>query len=135
MENSMKMQTMFNKTALVCSVCGLAFIGVPLTSQADEVPASFQASPDVYKVLAENDEMRIGVATWKPGQKDNSHSHPKAAFYTVKECHARITASDGKVKEVNNKAGTARINPPVKSHTFENIGTTECQQVFVELKK
>jgi hypothetical protein len=39
------------------------------------------------------------------------------------------------VKEVNNKAGLARVNPPVKSHTFENIGKTECQQLLVERKK
>lgn len=70
-------------------------------SVADEVPPSYTASPEVYKVLAENDEMRVVLATWQPGHK----------------------------------AGSARVNPPVKSHTFQNIGNTECQQVLVERKK
>lgn len=131
----MKKQTMFKTTAMAGAVCGAALLGASLLSQADDVPLSFQANPDVYKVLAENDEMRVVLATWQPGHKDKSHSHPMAAVYTIKDCHARITTPDGAVKEVNNKAGLARVNPAVKSHTFENIGKTECQQVLVERKK
>jgi len=119
----------------VVGVCGSVLAGAMLPAVADEVPHSFQASPEVYKVIAEDENMRVGIATWLPGQKDKSHSHPTAAFYTIKDCQARIATPDGAVKEVNNKAGTARINKPVKSHTFENIGKTECQQLFVELKK
>ena len=48
---------------------------------------------------------------------------------------AKFTTPDGKVKEVNNKAGGARVNPAVPSHIFENIGKNECQQVLVERKK
>lgn len=120
---------------LMASMCGSVLVGVMLPAVADDVPLSFQANPDVYKVLAENDEMRVVLATWKPGHKDKDHSHPAAAVYTVKDCQARISTPDGKVKEVSNKAGTARINPAVKSHSFENIGKTECQQVLVERKK
>ncbi len=86
-------------------------------------------------MLAENDEMRVVLATWPAWHKDKDHSHPMAAVYTIKDCHARITTSNDKAKEVNNKAGGARVNPAVKSHTFENIGKNECQQVLVERKK
>lgn len=124
-----------NNKVWVTSLCCSAFIGMSFSAIADNVPPSFQASPDVYKVLAENDEMRVVLATWQPGQKDRDHSHPMAAVYTVKDCVARITTPDGAVKEVNNKAGTARVNPAVPSHTFENVGKTECQQLLVERKK
>jgi oxalate decarboxylase/phosphoglucose isomerase-like protein (cupin superfamily) len=120
---------------LMAGMCGSVLVGAIFPAVADEVPLSFQASPEVYKVIAEDENMRVGIATWQPGQRDKNHSHPTAAFYTIKDCQARITSADGKVKEVNNKAGTARINKPVKSHTFENTGKTECQQLFVELKK
>jgi hypothetical protein len=126
---------LFSKTGIAVAVCSLTLLGLPLANQADDVPLSFHANPDVYKVLAENDEMRVVLATWKPGQKDKSHSHPMAAVYTLKDCQARIVTPDGKVKEVSNTAGTARVNPEVKSHTFENTGKTECQQVLVERKK
>ena len=124
-----------NLVAVIGAMSGIALMNAPLIGQAGDVPASFHASPDVYKVLAENDEMRVVLATWTPGKKDVSHSHPMAAVYTIKDCHARISTPDGKVREVNNKAGAARINPPVASHTFENIGKNECQQVLVERKK
>jgi len=120
---------------MMAGMCGSVLVFAMFPTIAEEVPHSFQASPEVYKVIAEDENMRVGIATWQPGQKDKDHSHPTAAFYTLKDCHARITTPDGKSREVNNKAGTARINPPVKSHTFENIGKTECQQLFVELKK
>ncbi len=119
----------------VAGMCSSVLVGVTLPAVADDAPLSFHANPDVYKVLAENDEMRVVLATWKLGHKDKNHSHPAAAVYTIKDCQARITTPDGKVKEVNNKAGTARVNPPVKSHSFHNIGKTECQQVLVERKK
>jgi hypothetical protein len=130
----MTKHALFSMTGIAVAMCSLTLLGLPLANQADDVPLSFHANPDVYKVLAENDEMRVVLATWKPGQKDKSHSHPMAAVYTLKDCQARI-ATPGNVKEVSNTAGTARINPAVKSHTFENTGKTECQQVLVERKK
>lgn len=117
------------------SLCGGVLLGMLLPAVAGDAPLSFHANPDVYKVLAENDELRVVLATWKPGHKDKDHSHPMAAVYTLKDCHARIATPDGKMKEVNNKAGGARVNPAVASHTFENIGQNECQQVLVERKK
>ncbi len=116
-------------------VCGSALLGLAAPVLAGDAPPSFEANPDVYKVLAENDEMRVVLATWKPGHKDKSHSHPMAAVYTITDCNARIATPDGKVREVNLKAGAARVNPAVSSHTFENVGKTECQQVLVERKK
>lgn len=131
----MKTRNMINKTVVAAAGCAGALLFAPMASMAGDVPLSFQASPDVYKVLAENDEMRVVLATWKPGHKDKGHSHPMAAVYTVTDCHARIVTADGKVKEINKKAGAAQINPAVKSHTFENIGKAVCQQVLVEKKK
>jgi len=122
------------KLFTLVALAGIA-VGVFVGANAGDVPAAHQATPEVYKVIAENDRMRILLATWQPGQKDNSHSHPMAAVYTIQPCHAVITAGNGKKKEVRNKAGSGRVNKPVKSHTFHNIGKTVCQQVLVELKK
>ncbi len=124
-----------NKKWLLAGFGSGLLAGMGLWAMAGDVPLSFKASPDVYKVLAENEKLRMVLATWQPGHKDKDHSHPMAAVYTIKDCHARISTPDGKTREVNNKAGTGRVNPAVKSHTFHNIGQTECQQVLVELKK
>lgn len=108
----------------------------PLAALAGDVKPSYEASPEVYKVIAENDTIRVILATWKPGMRDNLHSHPKMfAAYTVKGCHRKITKADGSVDEKLLKAGSARVINPVAAHTFSNVGTGECQQVLFELKK
>ena len=121
---------------LVSGLCAGMLSGAHLSAVADGVKPSFEASPDVYKVIAENDEIRVILATWKPGMKDMAHSHPKMfAAYTIKDCHRKLHKSDGSVDDKQLKAGSARVINPVKSHSFENVGSTECQQVLFELKK
>lgn len=43
---------------------------------AADAPRSHIASPDVYQVIAQDNDTRIIMATWKPGQRDAWHSHP-----------------------------------------------------------
>lgn len=108
----------------------------PLAVWAQAAPRSFTASPEVYKVIAENEQYRVVEATWKPGQRDNWHSHGGAALahYNVTGCHARLHTPDGKFREINSKAGRAAIRTRGPSHSFENVGKTECKVVFFEPK-
>jgi mannose-6-phosphate isomerase-like protein (cupin superfamily) len=108
--------------------------GVHYTVVAQTLPHSFVASPDVYKVIAENDQYRVIAVTWKPGQRDVWHSHPTAAVYNLTECKMRNHSPDGKSRDAENKAGAARVNPPVVSHSLENIGQTECKLIMFEPK-
>ena len=110
----------------------MAFCG---TAAAQAVPPSYKASPDVYKVVAEDERYVVMQVTWKPGQKDNMHSHPKGlAVYFLTDCHSRITTRDGKATESKRKAGEIRVTPPVEAHTFENLGSAECKHIHVEAK-
>jgi hypothetical protein len=120
---------------LIVGVCGSMLVGMTLPVVADEVSPDIVASPEVYKVIAENDQMRVVLATWPAGYKDKVHSHPKMfATYTVKDCHRKLHKSDGTVDEKHLKAGSARVVQPVKAHYFENVGKTECQTVLFEMK-
>jgi len=132
----MKTKT-FLRGGMVSAGIGLMMtLGIPVISQAGDVKPDYEASPDIYKVIAENDQMRVIVATWQPGTKDNMHSHPKAfAIYRLNDCDNKITNADGTFKVNHLKAGTAVIKDPVKAHVLENIGTTACMNVLVELKK
>lgn len=105
------------------------------TVLAQEVAPSYKASPEIYKVIAENEQMVVILATWPAGIKDNMHSHPKShAAYSLTDCHRKITKDDGTADEKHLKAGSARIAAPIKAHTFENLGNVQCQAVLVELK-
>ena len=110
-------------------------LAAPLAAAAQTVPLSYQADPSVYKLLAENEQFRVIVATWKPGQKDVPHSHSAATAYRLTDCKARAYGADGKVeREGESKAGTASIQGPVGAHSLENIGTSDCQILIVERK-
>ena len=113
---------------------------VTLTGQvsaSEDAPAGPEASPNIYKVLDENDQWRILEAAWQPGQEDNFHSHPadRVSLY-VTDCKLRLTRADGSYKDVNPKAGEAkaRSGKPVASHKAKNIGDRVCLLRIVELK-
>lgn len=95
---------------------------------------SFVASPDVYRIVAENDEYVIVEVTWKPGQRDRFHSHPAAAVYYLTDCNGRGHFPDGKTVESIRKAGTARVQGPIASHSVENIGKSDCKLIMFERK-
>lgn len=107
------------------------------SSLAGDTPTAPAASPNVYKILAENDQWRVIEATWQPGQEDNFHFHPadRVSLYKT-NCKLRLTKPDGSYKDVSPKAGTAkaRTGKPVKSHKAKNIGNRVCVLRIVELK-
>lgn len=113
--------------------CGIALFHVSVAT-AEVALESHVASPEIYKVLAEDDQFRIIEAKWKPGQRDVLHSHPTAYQYHVNDCSMRITLADGSSRVANPKRGTSRIAEPVQSHYAENIGTSDCTIVFFEPK-
>jgi hypothetical protein len=109
----------------------------PAAYAAEDAPPAPEASPDVYKVLAENDQWRILEATWQPGKEDNLHSHPAdrvSLFLT--DCKLRLSKPDGTFRDATPKAGTAkaRTGEPVKAHKAKNIGDKVCVMNIVELK-
>lgn len=120
--------------SLVVTALALA-VGVANPATAEDVVPSYKASPDVYKLLAENDQFRVILQTSKPGQRDEWHSHLAAAVYRVSDCTARIHLPGGTTRpERVRKSGTATLQRAVASHSFENTGKTDCVAVIVERK-
>jgi quercetin dioxygenase-like cupin family protein len=114
------------------TIAALAFAAaLPAAAQAP-VPRSFEASPEVYKVIAENPKYRVISVVWKPGQKDAPHGHPDSAVYYLSDCAMRLTGADGSTRDVNPKAGHAVVQNPILSHTVENIGSADCRLVMFE---
>jgi hypothetical protein len=106
---------------------------LPVLSFAQDAPLSHVADPGVYKVLAENDQFRVVLATWKPGQRDIYHSHPANAVYRLTDCDVRAYGPDNRVIGSSQpKAGSVNLQAPIPSHALENVGTATCQMVIVE---
>jgi quercetin dioxygenase-like cupin family protein len=119
------------------SILALSVALSTAVSAAENAPSALEASPDVYKILAENDQWRVIEATWQPGQEDNFHSHPadRVSLYTT-DCKLRLSNPDGTYKDVSLKAGaaSARTGKPVASHKAKNTGDEVCVIKIVELK-
>lgn len=103
--------------------------------RAQEMPGAVKASPDIYKVLAENEVMRVLLATWQPGDRDTWHGHPPSSVFYVTDCHVRAFFSDGSQRDLQRIGGTGRArNKPVRSHSIQNIGKQECRILMTEVK-
>src|ERR1039457_2064306 len=94
---------------LMAGLLACAALLVVRPASADDAPRSYVASPEVYKVIAENNKTRVILATWKPGQRDAWHSHPVTGVYFLTDCEARIHSPDGKFVDARPKAGTAVV--------------------------
>ncbi len=120
------------------SIVGLAGAALTLgtiSALAQSSPPSYQADPSVYKVIFEDANFRVIEAVRKAGVKDKPHGHPlPSAIYNVTDCSSKLYTPDGKVVERREKADTASAVPIVASHQAENVGTTDCKQIFVEKK-
>jgi len=101
-------------------------------AQAQPLPRSFDASPDVYRVIAQDEQFKVISVTWKPGQKDVLHSHPASAVYYLTDCSLRIHAQDGTFRDAKPTAGMAIVQKPIPAHILENTGASDCRLVMFE---
>ena len=124
-----------NQKAVVLAIAGgflahAAFVVSP--ASAEDAPRSYVASPDVYKVIADDGKTRVILATWSLGQRDQWHSHPPTGVYFLTDCEPRVHTPDGKFVDTSRKAGSAVVQAPIPSHSFENRSSAECRVIIVE---
>jgi hypothetical protein len=126
------METSMKKTsALLVASCAL-WLGLSGLAQAQTLPRSYVASPDIYQVIAQNDQFKVIAVTWKPGQRDVVHSHPANAVYYLTDCSLRIHAPDGSSRDAQPRAGAAIVQQAIPGHVLENIGSADCRLVMFE---
>lgn len=123
--------TRFNLTFAATLMVAMASTGA--VGQSAE--PTFKADPDVYKVIFEDANFRVIEVNRKKGVHDKAHGHPVPSIvYSLTDCKTKQYAADGKTTEGETKAGSARAVPVTASHSAENIGSTDCKQIFVEKK-
>ena len=90
-------------------------------------------NPEHYKVVFENDRVRVLEYSDQPGDKTTPHRHPDSVMYTLSSFRRRLVLGDVQ-REVELEAGLVAWLP-AQEHHGENIGTTPSHVVFVELKE
>jgi quercetin dioxygenase-like cupin family protein len=99
-----------------------------------QIPDALQAAPNVYKLLMENDRVRVLYVQAKPGEKTKLHSHPDRVVYVLSDQILKFTSAEGQTKELELKTGQV-LWIEAGAHTTENIGKTDAHNLAVELKE
>src|SRR6266480_5235343 len=90
-------------------------------------------SPQYYKVLLENDQVRVLEYRLKPGEKEAMHSHPTGVVYVLSGAKLKFSFPDGRTEERAASTGETIWRDPV-THALENVGDTEAHAVAIDLK-
>ena len=90
-------------------------------------------APDHYKVVEENDKVRILEFRGDQGDKTEMHSHPAVVAVALSDADVRFTVPGGQTMEVGMQAGHA-MYMDAADHATENVGDTEAHILLVELK-
>ena len=89
--------------------------------------------PDNYKVLLENDKVRIMQFTLRRGATEDFHSHPAAVTYVLTGFKIRFRFPDGTERIREAKAGDVLYGEAV-THSPLNIGDSDAMGILVEMK-
>ena len=90
-------------------------------------------NPESYRVIFENDRVRVLEYRDRPGHRTQPHRHPDSVMYTLSSFRRRIEAG-GRTVDVELSAGEVRWIG-AQEHAGENIGDTDSHTIFVELKE
>ena len=114
----------------VLLVTGLARGDASVTREQD--PLIVNAKTIALKL--QNSRVRVLEATLKPGDKEQTHSHPAYVIYVIAGGKFRNHAQDGTVTDGEFKTGDVIYREPV-THWAENTGDTTIRLELVELRK
>ena len=90
-------------------------------------------NPEHYKLVYENERVRVLEYTDQPGEVTTPHQHPDSVMYTLSSFRRRLVSGDMQ-REVELEAGSVAWLP-AQEHHGENIGSTATHVIFVELKE
>ena len=89
-------------------------------------------NPDHYKVVFENERVRVLEYRDVPGDRTTPHSHPDSVMVTLSDFDRKLSVGD-QSRDVSLTSGQANWLP-AQTHMGENVGSTPTHVIFVELK-
>jgi quercetin dioxygenase-like cupin family protein len=117
-----------HRTTLIAAAV-LSFVGLSTARAQDPL----KAEPSHFKVIFENEQVRVLRVNYGPHEKSAMHEHPGNVVIAVTDTHVKITLADGKTTEATKKAGESWWQDAAK-HTTENMSDKPLEVIQVELK-
>ena len=103
---------------------------MPKTAKIEE---ALTAAPNNYKLLFENDRVRMLSLTIDPGERTAMHSLRDHLVYNISDCTATFITPGGEAEKCNMNAGQAHWFPGT-SHEMANEGTKPLELIITEFK-
>ncbi len=110
---------------------GLLALGVMASGALAQDPVPIY--PDNYKVLLENDRVRVLDFKLRQGDTEDFHSHPAHVLFVLEGFKIRFRFPDGRTGMRETKAGEVLFSEAV-THSPVNIGETDAHGILIELK-
>ena len=115
----------------------LATLAALATLSAFVSPASAQdplaSDGDKYKLVLENDQVRVLSYRDLPGERTHEHRHPAFVVVALAPFKRQIRLADGRTMVREFKAGDVLYSAG-ETHIGENVGPLPTQVVLIELK-
>jgi hypothetical protein len=120
---------MRKKITLLVTLIAVVLVLVKTIPAQDPVDVNFGK----YKVVFENDLVRLLEYRDNPGDVSVLHEHPDHLVYSLSEWEREFILPDGTTKKGNAKVGDA-FWAPAGRHSAKNIGKTPTHAIIFELK-
>lgn len=111
----------------------LALVISFLVMQPVRAQDPLKVAPNMYKLVFENERVRVMEVSFKPGERIAEHSHPDHFAYVLSPGKLKITAGE-KVTEADLTVGQL-LWIPAETHWAVNAGTTDVRVLVTELKE
>jgi mannose-6-phosphate isomerase-like protein (cupin superfamily) len=121
------MKGIMNLGLMVVSAATVLAIGGAVAQDPTVVDAKH------YKVMFENEQVRVLKIAYGSKEKSVMHEHPNAVAVFLTDGQIKFALPDGKSQDAAVKAGQAMFTPAGK-HLPENMGDKTFEVVLVELK-
>ena len=122
---------MFKKKGMLVLIFSYMVIFSAVSLKAQDVS---KVNPKNYKVVLDNEKVRVIDNSSNAGDKSAWHSHPDMLIYVLAGGTVKSTTKDGKSKTIEFKKGET-VWMDATTHETENIGKTKLHLLLVELKK
>ena len=113
-------------------VLAIALTGLAAATALAQDPV--KVSPNEYKVVLENDRVRVVRISYAGLEKSVMHQHPPGVGIFLTDAHFKFTYPDGKVEDISAKRGEFLWFADVWEHLPENSTNQSAEVIYVELK-
>ncbi len=111
----------------------LGALALLLATQASPVRDPVATDGDKYRVLLENERVRVLAYTDRPGDRTHAHQHPAFVLYALAPFKRKLVMADGTERVREFQAGDVLYSGG-ESHVGVNVGETPTSVIIVELK-